>query len=923
MENLKKRLIRQPMQKLKTKCKMFVIGVSALLSVTVANVHATTDVSPDSNRRTDSNVALVSAWGLLDNARSYRNWWGERKKDLKKSYSQLVEGYTEDRTVCGDKAARECLLDAAKSFRDIVISDQDDSVIEEAKWGLQETHNEYMAGQSLIANDLLLNGLRVRFSNVGDPDDPSQIKLLTNSEAEFQKGIDNTIYDLRTQPDLMRVKGPDPTFPFKVLNSLPYGGGDNPERVESELYRFTHLVERRAIAANSKGKRMFFFGNVKDTDSFPYGNFPGQEDLDLNGDGIINEAGRAEAAQQFKRSAHSTYLNSAVLSAIQTESEFYNNDGYTLKRQVTDAEQMFNDIKQGFNPLQLQGDFVPYQPVENFINLANSRIRDAIDLEQQALAGNRQYDVDETTLADTLQSNRERYVDQIVSLTGLDPNAFELLKAPEHGKISPRETLINAAKENAKLGYGQMGIQFINIESSKIAINTAILQLSLIPQRMQIEKLRLQRMKQSNDEYSQVEGRLNAAYELANCCEVSMQGPKINPNAPIAAANVLARTALTAGRTNDAGKIQSQAVISNMLLDAVLQATSIVAAINDRKRELARYDELVADLGRLIDNYQQSNENMADAYFKNPAYRFRKDQIIEAAEDSFETAMVESYYAVRALEYFWSEKYNNPVLRQGGLLPESLSVKFDPFIRAESVFSSAFAGGISPSLSDFMGALQAWDVKMRQFRTPNWDHSNVNISLRKDVLGFNSGDNELDKVLFEQFVREHRVKGLNPDNDDLILEFSLGIADENIFPNHPNIKIENLMANLVSGSRSIRGGTGAAPVKVDLVQMDKAIVRSFFADYPKDDDILFYDLEEGRTIDKSPFASTVDATIDNYSYPQASANVQLAGHSPAVTRWALRIKMNRKANKELILENLDDIELNIAYTFGKPRQIAF
>ena len=74
-------------------------------------------------------------------------------------------------------------------------------------------------------------------------------------------------------------------------------------------------MERAAVANNSIGKRLFFFGNVVDVDNFPFDNFPGQEDLDLNSNGTQDEAGRDEAAQQLNEARQ--------LDAAHPDTRFY------------------------------------------------------------------------------------------------------------------------------------------------------------------------------------------------------------------------------------------------------------------------------------------------------------------------------------------------------------------------------------------------------------------------------------------------------------------------------------------------------------------------------------------------------------------------------------------------------------------------
>lgn len=808
-------------------------------------------------------------------------------------------------------------LSAANDFR-ALLTHTNPLVVTEAEWGVQESLNDYMAGQSLLGNDLLIKGLRVRFPGVGDPEDPDQLSLLTYSEQTLQSGIDEIVDDLRTRPELMRSRGEDPQFPFWVENSLPQPGQG--ELVESEFYRFTHLVERYSLAALSKGKRMFFFGNVKDIDNFPLGNFPGPEDIDLNGDGIINEAGRTEAANQMKRTAHASYLHTAVLAAVQSETDFYDNDGYTLKRQVTDAERLYVDIKSGFNPLKLQGDFVPYQPVENFIALARSRINDAVIAEGEARAAQRLYDQDQNVLRTTLLAHKENYLDSITQLTGLNPANYDL------SDKDAREKLLEDADSNANLGYGQMGIQKKTIDDSVLAMQQVNKRIQQIPERIRIEQERQRSYARIVSKTGRTMAALSFAQGIANAVTVYIgKSPGYGTNVGAAISGMLQgqKDILAATQSASIDGIQSAATIKQILLEQATLLLSLQSAQVNLDIENARYQQYKSQVERIVNNYQQANENYVEAYYNNPAYRIERDQLIEAADITFETAMTESYYAAKALEYLWSEKFNNPVMRLDGGLAESLSPSFDPFIRAESVFASRFASVRSPSLDDFMDGLQAWDVKMRQLRAPAGQSASLSLSMRKDILGYDSTDIVYDKTLFRDFISKNRKSGLNDAKDDLEFEFTIEIADESLLPNHPNIKIEDIRLNLVSGVQSIRGGSDVRAALVDLVQLDKATIRSFFAEYPVNDDLIHYDLQEGRSLEKSPFVATVESSIDNFASPQAIPNVQLEGHSPAITRWVLRIKMNRGQNEELVLENLDDIELDIRYHYGKPRNVVF
>ncbi len=868
------------------------------------------------NKRTSP--LLVDTWAKLDTARTYREDW---RGTMPKTHTEMITAY-KDQTVEVNlvaKTPQQWFLESIAEFRSWLDTTADTQTITEAGWGLQESINEYMAGQSLIGNDYLIKGLRVRFPGVGDPADASQLSLLSWSEDTLAAGIDAVIEDLRKNPDLIRSGDPGFPFAFFVENSTP-GDGNGPI-VESEAYRFTNLIDRYGMASNSKGKRMFFFDNVKDTDNFPYNNFPGTEDLDLNGDGFQNEAGRQQASDQVKKSAHATYLHTAILTAIQSEQSFQDSNGYRLKRQINDAEQVFDDIKQGFNPLKLQGDFVPYQPVENFLSLARARVRDAVTAENAAAAAERTYDTDKTTLQNTLESQQLTYINRIEQISGLKVDGYDFTDPEQVQKF------LDDAELNSLNGIGELGLQQVVIDESVLAMEQQDLALKQIPERIRLEQDRHRSYAELTDKYGKKYSALTYASALANSISIELSWPpsvSFNPQAALAGYIQGEIDILRSTQQIEVDGIQSSTTIKQLLLEQATAFLSLQRVQKSLERELARKTELKNELARTINNYKAAQTNFLDAYYNNPAYRLDRDQLIEAAEISFATAMTESYYAAKALEYLWSEKFNNPVMRLDGGLPEALSNSFDPYIRAESVFASHFASVKSPNLDDYLDALQAWDLKMRQLRVPSGQSGSAFLSLRKDILGFTGSDEALNVRLFKDFIEKHRIKGQNVNNRNLLFEFSIEIGDQKLLPAHPNLKLEQIAVNLVSHiTGSVRGEGGVQPVLVDLIQLDEAHVRSFFTNYPTDDDILIYHLEQGRTLDKSPFKATVEADVDNHSYPTPKPNVQLRDHSPAVSRWALRIDTSIGQNRLLELENLEDIEIIFNYHYGKPRNVGF
>lgn len=962
----------------------------ALLIVILAFVFFSAPSSARDRIPLPANSQLSAAWKLVECGERYKQVWfgGEAVRGAGKTYSELLQSYNQAPTGAGCNELDthgaalkhiEYFVLASSAFQILIDSGLTGKNKNVAEWGLQESLNYLAEGKLLKGNDLLINGLRSRFKT-DDSQTKTQIELLGDSVTEMKEGLAELTPYMIGYGTVLRSRSDNQAerFPFMVENTQG-------PKVPNEYQRYAELLNRYGMAANSEAKYIYYKDNVNDVDNPPYKNFPGSEDLDFNNDRIQNQAGRLDAAKRAKKVGSHLYLQSLTLATLQNQDDFQTNNGYQIKRQINDSDRLYQDIQSGFNPLLLSGDFVPYQRVENFLQLARARVNDAKEAEQLARANVRTFEVDETSLKTELRQQTNQYIDQLVELSGISSADFDL--TTKEGRDEYKTAAFVSSWHDHQ---GQIGIQVLALGEADLQRTQIITQMQVVNARAQIE------LDRGRDVATLVlaNGRrislLQFMNTMASCCNVSKgsstgtskgtsegtstgtsngsssgnsigyqagaPGPSVgvsfgqsqgtsmgqsngesegqswgvsegssrNPDIEQLAQGQSAMAILQSIQQADIEGINSFATAKSMSLEIATLNVSMEQAIAAKYRQEAIIETLFDQFERILANYAVAQEDFSDAYFNNPAYRVEASRAEQAAEDTFETALELSYYAAKSMEYMWSEKYNNPVLRLDGGLPEPLSVSFDPFVRAESVFSAQFASLYSPSLDDYLDGLQAWDVKMRQLRYPERQTSRVRFSMRDDLLGFGEFTPNVAEAKFRSFIDDKRNIGENVDNPDLKFEFSMDIADERLFPNHPNIKIESIAVNLVStASRSIRGSSKTVPALVDLVMLDRAFIRTFFAEYPARDDILSYTLQQGRTIEKSPFIATVDATIDGYASPQVDPNTQLASHSPAVSTWILRMKNNRFNNRDLKLQYLSDIELDIQYSYGKPRDIQF
>ena len=921
----------------------------AALACVVALVGAagTAQGQGQSCRRT---AQFASEWARLDAARAYRNGFAEpdeggiTRRRGNKSYTQLLQDYP----------LQQAEFRAVLDLFGVALGDPRPSVVREAVCGYRETLSEVMAGETLLGNQRLLQGLRTRYPGIGDPLDPDQLTLLTQSNAIFRNAVELAAERIRQSPERLRSRGTvNLNFPFFVENT-PRTAGTQGEVVESDFFRFTDLVIRYGLAGNSLGKRTFFLGN--DT-----------------------PAERANAAATFQRTAQAVYLSAALLGAAQSRRDFQTNNGAEVKRQVNDAQQTFDDIRAGFNPLTLRGDFVPNQSTNNLLAGVRNVVVSAQTAENSARILNRQYDEDQTALTRELRNQTIAFIDQLDILISTVLNSEDASCDPpeqkncDMTKPEDREKILALARNPVFLCGPQAAIDPFDCRATadeggcdatictnyqaytgaRIELREAERALQNFTEQIRVEEERSGTVTRIVRSGAALLTALDVGQGLAvaGAPDVGTDGvATFSLSAAVEGFFNAGRTAIQTGQQIELEQNESSATIKNLLLQQATQAIAVERAALAVSEAHRIYTASIGDLIRFIRNAAGTREELAEAYFTNPAYRLQLELAQQDADAAFEAAMVASYEATKALEYEWSERLANPVARQDGGLAEPIGggSKYDPIVRAESVFAVASAGSPgspSPTLQTYVEALQQWDIKMRQLRGPQRQAGQtVRLSLKRDILGFDSADEAFNRLAFRDYVSKHRRAGRNPDVSDLIIEFPMQIGDQTLLPARPNLKVFNpsvtsfcqggISFNLKTvPGRRLRNNSSTNPPLLDLIMQDQAVVRTFFSRFDSggDDDFLTLKLEGARDVGQSQFAAlSVQATIDSQGDPvdghlpgAVQSNCQLANRSPAVSRWQLRIQGDSGINGTLNLDNLDDIEILLTYTFGQPQTFQF
>lgn len=878
--------------------------------------------------RISSNPALVALWDRLDTARGYRRDWISRswdegkKKAIGRSHREMIADYK-----ATARAEFRSLIDSFREVRDSGDSPGGDR--EEARWGIQESLNEYLVGELLLANQDLLAGLRARFPASYDPSDETLKEALGNAKTRLDDALRFAVANLRVDPGEFRA-GTD-GGPF-VRNAVE--GSGQSENVFSDVFQTIDVVRTFALAGDSLAKRIYFFAHK------------GRNESGTSTD----DAERGEAARLFQGTAQSTFLTSAFLASQVSPDAFQRNDGYLLKREVTDAERVFEDILAGFNPLKLNGDFVPATElgVAPYLHAAEEAATKAEEAEAAATGLEREVDQLDTTLRSELEQQRVAILtggdgrSGIRGILGLtveemsDSSLRQLILTPDG-----RAELDRLAEERMLEHKGDIGIKWSRIEQAVLAAKEVKQQLSNIYELVADERRTSAEVDRIEFSIALERGAVAVAQEMADSCTVCScgvaSGISCKPGTAAAVAKIAGVTLFEAIQNAQISGLRSGQRVRELLLQGASLLISLEGSQKAIEEQKAELDQERGRLRNLVRAYVAADEQRVDAYFANPAYRLQSDRARELADLLFDEARKAAYIAAKALEYSWAEKYELFVRQTNGGLAESLGALYAGLGRAESAFAVASAGSPGspiPGLPTFVGGLKAWDLKLRSQTTsftgrdPAPADNVVSWSLRKKVARFDSGDNEFDQIRFTDFLQRHLVPNALG-GKDVFIEFPVELGDGRFIPGDPatEVRVPNVRIRYVKVDLRYRPGTlfegdGNSPI-VALEMSGTSYRRSFFA-RKGDDDIISVALSGARPGEIPPLNTIVDATVDGVSVGPTPplANTAFAGLSPAASRWALRVPLAVEQNRKIRFADLSDIVIEIGYRFGRADPIS-
>ena len=796
---------------------------------------------------------------------------------------------------------------------------------------LAEGLNEILQGQSLIANQRLIEALRIKYPRLTDaeaanppprlPEPPgarAETLAMDVSLLDFQAALHWTFRAVQEfGPGLLRSRAepgrePFPQFPaYVAFADLTLSPQSVP--IRNEYWQLTSVLDRLAFGGVEKAKKLF---NLS----------------------VADASAREESKETCKRAALTGYLGMAVLAAGQDTNDFVMNQGNSLLSNVQNARDLFESINGGLNPIRNNGEFVPNTSFANTYAAAQEAVADARSAEIDFRQEKREFDRRKAELRSELQSQRAQFITPLKNLTGIDPaqynNLANVADQRDYRATVDRDIqrLIDGYPNVSVAGRGEYGAQVIAILDSAEAVKQTINRLGNVYRSIEISQQANARIDLVNDQATRAFQVSDIARGYFNAFSFSFPGgASFSPGSFY--------SGLLNASDRDTQRIQ-QAQIADIQLEeqirkALLEVSNL--AIDIRRAQAAldqqklRLEAMVAQRDRLIEDLAHARLTAENLYFQDPSFRVVVSSAQRRADGELDFAIDRLFRLAKTLEYEWTEPYQNPVrIPVGSDEPPALeNPLFDKFTQLESLFTVRTAD----ESKDYLDALRAWDSKLRRINVtsvlgPN--HAGPvtadPISVRETVLGLKTtgaGAMTLAQSVaaFRDYLRANRVTNVfNPSNPSLQFTFGTSIEDNSLFPatgSRWNMRIATIQVDLLADT----GFNTRQVAEVDLLESGLARLRTYWADPPEEDQFFYRTFNLGTRSERSAYGIVLPARINGATAGRPPAEFivpGLAGRPIAATQWVLKIDTANPVNRDIDFSRLKDIVIRFTYTYGNP-----
>ena len=829
--------------------------------------------------------------------------------------TELIPDIT-DLPLEGNKDIRNSLIRAREMYgflslaeppdMTIMVDGQERNMRELGKTGVLTATREIATIHMIFGNEFMVDALDYRFSG----GDPRAEQIINEELRQLEQALDQFTFAVDTL-----------SHAFNADFGGPSGAniGDFFGRLEFELFG---LVSERMVVA---------IGEMAD------------RHRQLGRDG--------QALQLYAEAFANQYVQAMALanSAAERNENFAEHGGWEV---VTNLEQLrarAQAIHDGINPFGFVDDYVPLQTYTELRNLTRSDfLRDSTEDEDRAANAQREFDQNRTAMNREIQNLRLTYDGQLLEICGTTNDDFAT--CDEEG--------------------GLMRQNFHNIEAASLRILQVMTRLENIGKQMQNEQERAAEVirltmengeemalleyekgvinsfrttesyvqSDSSDTYYGSElrattsggfsfppnfgGGSDGASKFGFSASLSLSGfggyrhsssevssiqtvwdPAAEELASISGIQTLRNAVLQADITN----ANSVATIKNLMLQQAEVLVELDITFQEWNRLVDEHQRLQERYHHLLNLRAQVRADLADSNLSNPAFRLLRDhQTLEAAR-SHGLAAQFAYLTAKALEY--------------------------EFLTQFPALGDVFKARTADDLDNFLNDLEAFRVAIGSPGERNIFP--YTISLAQDVLGLTDENLDPDGTLsnaeraqlrlteFQEILAANTITDANSNAVVAVeISFSTSLLNDDLFsPNIWNNRIagvglpqelpstQGILLNVITR----QFGDIGTP-EIQLTHGGHASYRTAtggLVEYvPENAKLSGYPVPQG--FDSKSKTATILASVNGNGRGKPSS--ALFNRSVAASGWVLRIDLRSPFNKDLTLDQLEDVEIKMDTT---------
>ena len=363
----------------------------------------------------------------------------------------------------------------------------------------------------------------------------------------------------------------------------------------------------------------------------------------------------------------------------------------------------------------------------------------------------------------------------------------------------------------------------------------------------------------------------------------------------------------------------SRALIKNLKLEIGSLELQLIDSEIAMENELKRLSSLYNEKEDLERRKAGTNKRLAERYFADPAHRILKDASLLRSEYSFNTAQRWLFFAIRAAEYKWNQKFDY-------VSPNGVTYSMHTLLKTRN----------AKELEYLLSSLKDWDASMIA-GARNDDHYKV-LSIKGEFFG---GDTDGNYFPFKEYILNEKnyLDPADPDNPIpgfkvLRLKFSTAFVPDSgghFMTNAWNEKINFLRVEIEGGPpANSQGGTVEGYLTyggVSLIRNQKHGTpnpdeTSRIANETTDYSTQFWYFSDNQWRSKGAFGSRIAVRLtDHPKAPESTKRINsFKEFSVAATDWNLYIAVERNGRKLVQLEEVSDIKFHInSYWYVRNR----